>query len=135
MKNLFSRVCNSIFFRLSRTAYVHGNNHEESGGEDSGELGSGEAGSAGSAGSACLDKQTLVKIWKQASAVHEARNEFMTSIMRKCTDFTRPVAGEVEEKGTITFKYVCEHCKQFQVEGFLWGVTASHRNMPLRSIT
>ena len=34
--------------------------------------------------------------------------------------------GDVEEKGTITFTCVCDHCKMLSVADFLWWVTAKH---------
>ena len=53
--------------------------------------------------------------------------------MWKSTDFSRRVVGAKEEKGTIPFTHVCEHCKRLFVEDFLWWVAASHcgeKNLP-----
>ena len=41
-------------------------------------------------------------------------------------DLPRHMVGEAEEKGTITFTYVCEHYRIFLVEGYLWWVTSNH---------
>ena len=53
-------------------------------------------------------KKTLAKIWNQASADHEPRNDIMRSATWKSTDLLRHVAGEVP------------------VEEDLWWVTANH---------
>ena len=37
----------------------------------------------------------------------------------------RHMVVQVRDKGTITFTYVCDHCKSFFVEDFLWWVTAN----------
>ena len=42
------------------------------------------------------------------------------------TSLLRCVVGEVEEKGAITFTYVCEHFKMFPVEDFPCELTANH---------
>ena len=50
---------------------------------------------------------------------HEARNDFMKSIMWKSTDFLRLVVGEVESMGTTTSTCVSEYCHMFPVEDLL----------------
>ena len=58
-----------------------------------------------------LIKKAIVKVWSQIVEDHEAWNDCMKSIILRSTDFLRHVVGEVEERGTITFSYVCERCK------------------------
>ena len=59
------------------------------------------------------------KLWDQVIEEVEARNVFTTNIMWKSTGFLRHVVGETEQRGAITFTYVCEHWKLFPVEDFL----------------
>ena len=40
--------------------------------------------------------------------------------------FLRRVVSEKEGMGAVTFTFVCEHCKLFPVEDFLWWVSANH---------
>ena len=57
----------------------------------------------------------------------DARNSFTKSIMWRSTDFfLRQVVNEKEGMGAVTFTCVCEHCKLFPVEDFLWRVSANH---------
>ena len=68
-------------------------------------------------GRASLDKEDLGEDLEEAEH-HEARKDIMKkNITWKNTNFRRHVVGEVEENNTITFTYVCEHCKMFLVEG------------------
>ena len=40
-------------------------------------------------------------------------------------DFFRHEVGDTEGRGAITFTFVCKHFKLFQVEDFLWWVSAN----------
>ena len=70
-------------------------------------------------------KKTLAKIWNQVSEDHEAGS---ASCGRARLWDLRHLVGEAEEKGTITFTNVCENCKNFLVEDFLWWATAKKHN-------
>ena len=48
-------------------------------------------------------KKATVKVWSEMLEDHEARNDFMKSIMWMSTDFLKHVVGKVEERRTITF--------------------------------
>ena len=67
------------------------------------------------------------KIWSQLLDDDEARNDLMRSIAWMSTDFPRQVVGETERgRAPVTFTQVCDYCKLFPVEEFLWWVTANH---------
>ena len=55
----------------------------------------------------------------------EACNVFTKKIMWKGTDFLRHVVEE-RQKEPSPAEFVCEHCKLFLVEDFLWWVSTNH---------
>ena len=67
-------------------------------------------------------KKTLTRICRQTPEDHDARRDFT----KRCTDFLRHVVEIGEEKGTITFTYVCEHSNMFPWRIFFWRVSAKH---------
>ena len=72
-------------------------------------------------------KKVIGKIWSQVLEHVEARNFFIKNIMWRSTDIHGHVVGETEEVGAITLTCVCEQCKLFPVEDFLWvGVHTHH---------
>ena len=60
----------------------------------------------------------LADLKEKTLANGEARNDFVKRILWGSTDFLRLVVGEVQEKGTITFTFVCAHCKDVHCGGF-----------------
>ena len=71
-------------------------------------------------------RTVIGRIWSQVLEDVEARLIFIKSIMWRSTESLGLVVAETEERGVITFTYVCEHCTLFPVEGFLWWVSADH---------